>query len=78
MENTTTSFANDISPMFAQYRDRMMWRLDLTDYEDVKENSSIIYTQISEGQMPPSNAGKRFTKEQVELFKQWMADEFPA
>ena len=79
MTNTTptTSFANDISPMFAQYRDRMSWRLDLTDYEDVKENASIIYPQIESGDMPPANQGKRFTEDQVKLFQTWIDENFP-
>ena len=67
----STSFANDIQPMFAQYRDRMTWRLDLTLYEDVKDNADIIYYQISTGQMPPANQG-RLTQDQIDLFKLWM------
>lgn len=70
------TFANDISPMFAQYRDRMTWRLDLCKYEDVVENASIIFDQISTGQMPPANQGT-LSSDQIALFKTWMEQNPP-
>jgi hypothetical protein len=50
-----TSFAADIAPMLAPYRDNMLWRLDLTDYEAVKANATAIRDHIdpSGGDMPP-------------------------
>lgn len=70
MSDTQTSFENDIQPMFAQYRDRMTWRLDLTLYEDVAANADIIYDQIESKQMPPPNQGS-LTDNQIKLFKLW-------
>ena len=34
-----TSFAKDIVPIFAPYRDNMLWRFDLTDYDAVQANA---------------------------------------
>lgn len=76
MSKPTTSFENDIKPMFAPYRDRMTWRLDLCLYADVKENAEIIYGQIESRQMPPSNQGS-LSAEQIELFKTWMKENYP-
>jgi uncharacterized membrane protein len=72
----STSFENDIQPMFAQYRDRMTWRLDLGKHADVSANADIIYDQISTGQMPPANQGS-LRQDQIDLFKQWMDEGCP-
>ncbi len=76
MSNNTTSFEHDIKPMFAQYRDRMTWRLDLCLYEDVVENAEIIYGQIEQKEMPPSNQGS-LTDDEIKTFKTWMDEKFP-
>ncbi|MDJ0842157.1 MAG: hypothetical protein QNK37_36995 [Acidobacteriota bacterium] len=50
------SFENDIMPFFAQYKGQMGWRLDLTNYEDVKANAELILGRIdpaSDDRMPP-------------------------
>ncbi|WP_263352907.1 hypothetical protein [Acidicapsa acidisoli] len=58
--------------MFVPFRASMLWRLDLTNYADVKANASLIYTQISTQQMPPTPYDT-FSSTQVELFQSWIA-----
>jgi hypothetical protein len=56
----------------------MLWRLDLTDYTDVKMNAEVIWTQI--GSVPPNmppHPFPPFTPEQVATFKQWMNEDYP-
>jgi hypothetical protein len=75
-----TSFKTDIAPMFAPYRPNMIWRFDLTDYETVKASAEIIYQRITGNpnfdQMPPAPMDP-LTKDQTNLFQQWMRDGFP-
>lgn len=70
------SFNNDIMPLFNQFKGQMMWRLDLTNYDQVKANAAIIYGQISTQSMPPPPFDP-LTLEQIQLFQQWMNDGFP-
>lgn len=69
------SFANDIEPIFAQFVAQMRWRLDLTRYDDVRENAQMIYDFISsndpDGRMPPPPFDP-LTDAQVAQFKSWM------
>ncbi len=54
MPEKPVSFASDIAGELNTYRGQMMWRLDLTNYEDVKANSAIILSLIQPPtQMPP-------------------------
>ena len=69
------SFSNDIMPLFNQFRGQMMWRLDLTNYDQVKANAQIIYGQISTNSMPPPPFDP-LTLEQIQLFQQWMSEGF--
>jgi hypothetical protein len=73
---TRVSFAKDIVPILRQFRGPMLWRFDLTRYEDVKGNAKAIYGQISTNQMPPPPFPP-LTEEQVRLFKAWVAEDFP-
>ncbi len=73
---TRTSFARDIVPLFSQYRASMLWRLDLTKYDDIKLNADMVYNQISTQSMPPPPYPS-MTTEQVALFKTWMDQGFP-
>jgi len=73
----TVSFEKDIVPILRQFRGPMLWRFDLTRYEDVKGNASDIYDQISTQQMPPPPFPP-LTGEQVTLFKKWMTENYPA
>ncbi|HEY6331437.1 MAG TPA: hypothetical protein VI756_19075 [Blastocatellia bacterium] len=76
----TVSFEKDIAPVFRQFRGSMMWRFDLTKYEDVKANATGIYQQIQPG---PGGAGMPpppyppLTSQQVATFKTWMDEGFP-
>ena len=75
------SFEKDLVPIFHQFRASMMWRFDLTKYEDVKANSSAIIENLkpSGGQPPnmPPPPYPPFTKDQVDLFQQWINDGYP-
>lgn len=71
----TVSFQKDIVPMFYEFRGPMLWRLDLTKYEDVKANASMIYNQISAPNMPPPPFPP-FSADQIKLFQQWMTEGF--
>ncbi|MGA8429757.1 MAG: hypothetical protein WB729_08045 [Candidatus Sulfotelmatobacter sp.] len=72
----SVSFEKDLVPIFRQFRGSMCWRLDLTRYEDVKGNATIILQQISQNNMPPPPFPP-LTVEQIKLFKTWMAEDFP-
>lgn len=77
-----TSFANDIAPIFAPFRPFMLWRFDLTDYDQVKANALLIDSFISadpDGRMPPANFGgaTSLTGQNIATFKQWIAEGFP-
>lgn len=66
------SFSNDIMPLFNQFKGQMMWRFDLTNYNQVKANADLIYSYISGGSMPPPPFDP-LTPEQIQLFQQWMS-----
>lgn len=74
-----TSFARDIRPLFTQEDvDHMLDvnpDLDLSSYDSVKANASDIYNVISNGEMPPDQP---WPKSQVDMFKQWMDEGYPA
>jgi hypothetical protein len=65
------SFSNDIMPLFNQFKGQMMWRFNLTNYEHVKANASIILGRIDGGGMPPPPFDP-LTLEQIQLFEQWI------
>lgn len=76
----TTSFANDIAPIFAPYRSNMLWRFDLTDYDQVVANAKLIQSFISGGvnvRMPPANYGNALTDQQQALFQTWINEGYP-
>lgn len=72
------SFQNDIMPLFNQFKGQMMWRFDLTNYEQMKANASIILNRINgnNGFMPPPPFDP-LTPEQIQLFEQWINDGCP-
>ncbi|MES2036602.1 hypothetical protein ACO0LG_02575 [Undibacterium sp. Ji42W] len=70
------SFEKDIAPLFNQFRASMMWRLDLTKYDDVRLNASMVLSQLSQSGMPPPPYPP-FTKEQVAMFQTWINEGFP-
>lgn len=71
-----TSFATDIAPLF---RDRdvaaMKSMFDLHDYEEVKDNADDILETVASGTMPCDSS---WPDEQVESFRSWIAEGFPA
>jgi hypothetical protein len=69
--DSSVSFDKDILPIFRQFRGSMMWRFDLTKFEDVKANAAAIYSQISSESMPPPPFPP-LTKTQISQFKSWM------
>jgi hypothetical protein len=73
----TLSFQNDIAPIFYQYRGPMMWRFDLTRYDDVKANASVIYGMIVPGGGMPPPPFPPLPDDQVKLFQQWMFEGCP-
>lgn len=75
-----TSFADDVAPIFGPFRGNMLWRFDLTDYEQVKANAEIIQVFITadpDGRMPPANFGPPLSAAQIATFQQWIRDGFP-
>jgi hypothetical protein len=77
----TISFQKDIAPLFVQFRGSMLWRLDLTNYEDMKANADLIYTMIapsggSPAAMPPAPYSP-LPDAQIQLFKDWIAQGCP-
>jgi len=70
---STVSFANDIQPLFTQFRGQMLWRLDLTSYDHVKTNAQLIYNKLTDpnDRMPPAPF-EPLTTEQIATFQTWM------
>ncbi|HYN21505.1 MAG TPA: hypothetical protein VE078_11135 [Thermoanaerobaculia bacterium] len=72
----TVTFANDIQPLFKQFQGPMMWRFDLTSYDTVRDNATLIYGMISTNQMPPPPFSP-LTADQINAFQTWMNENFP-
>lgn len=73
------SFAKDIAPFLAPYRENMLWRFDLADYRAVKANAQLIYDKISPtdgSQMPPPPLAP-LTSADVAKFKSWLDAKCP-
>jgi truncated hemoglobin YjbI len=64
-------FEADIRPLFSD-RDRaaMRWSFDLRNLDDVRRHANAILEQVAGGRMPCYG---RWPKEQVELFRRWIA-----
>jgi hypothetical protein len=74
-----TSFAQDIAPILAPYRENMLWRFDLADYAAVKANAALIYKYIEPtdgSQMPPPPLPP-LEPADVATFNTWMAESCP-
>ncbi len=75
------SFADDIKPLFTDIDvDHMSWFCDLRSYDDVKANAEEIYGRlrgIGGKVMPPPPAGP-WPKKNIDLFKTWMDQGYPA
>lgn len=69
------SFENDIKPMMTgKDREHMLFMFDLHSYKDVKDNADDIYDSVSNERMPPRppQGEGPWSKDKVDLFKQWM------
>lgn len=70
------SFATDIRPLFRDSDiEEMSFAFDLSDYDDVKDNADAIYERLSEGSMPCDG---EWPEDNVDLFRQWMDEGYPA
>ena len=65
------SFEKDIKPIFAGYKDEMIWRFDLTSYDEVKANSEAICKRITLKGMPPPPL-EPLTDTQILDFQLWI------
>lgn len=67
------SFEKHIRQLFRQSDIITMKRfgLDLSDYNDVKDNASKIFERVSDGSMPCDGG---WDSSKVELFKKWIDD----
>ena len=76
--DTTTSFARDIAPLFAQFKSQMMWRFDLTSYDAVRGNAELVLGRLQgeNGPMPPPPFDP-LTQAQIETFETWIQEGFP-
>ena len=76
MSEGAPSFEADIRPLF---RDSdiaaMASMIDLSSYEDVRENANEIYARLSDGSMPCDGA---WPEQQVSTFKAWLDTGTPA
>jgi hypothetical protein len=79
----TTSFQNDIRPLFTQ-RDieGMKKGFNLESYDEVKKHATAIYDRIRGigGALmppPPPRGEGPWPQSRIELFAKWMADGFP-
>ncbi len=76
-----TSFARDILPLFRPKDiDHMTdLNLDLSEYEVVRSKARAIAQRVAAagGRPMPPAPDQRWTKVQIELFEQWVAEEFP-
>lgn len=69
------SFDKDIKPLMTEKdREHMEFMFDLWSYKDVKDNADDVYDSVSNGRMPPPQGGGPWSKDKVDLFKQWMDD----
>lgn len=77
MSNKPVTFSDDIMPLFNQFKGQMMWRFDLTNYDQVKANATTINNRINHadvyGPMPPPPFDP-LTPEQAQMFQQWIDD----
>jgi hypothetical protein len=66
------SFASDIRPLFRDSPDVDSMKpmgLDLSSYEDVKEQAKGIYSRLEDGTMPCDGA---WPEDRVAKFRSWM------
>lgn len=69
-------WVEDIQGMLAPFVPNMQWRLDLSNYDQVIANGTIIWSQISSKQMPPPNF-QPLSDAQIYTFYNWMQMDYP-
>lgn len=69
-------WVEDIQGMLAPFVPNMQWRLDLSNYDQVIANGTIIWGQISSKSMPPPNF-QPLTDAQIYTFYNWMNLDYP-
>jgi hypothetical protein len=77
---TGTSFARDILPLFRPKDVEHMnnLNLDLSEYDAVRAKAQAIAQRVAAAGRPmPPPPDQRWTKIQIELFEQWVAEGFP-
>ena len=74
MSETPVSFANDIMPVLYKYKGQMMWRFDMSNYDDVKGNAEVILSMI-QGDPPgmPPPPYPPLPPSFVQQFQTWVA-----
>ena len=78
-----TSFKKDIRPLFrdVDVEHMKVYGLDLSSYQQVKDNAQSILDTVTSTddnvRMPPP-PDPPWIQAQIQLFRQWMADGFPA
>ena len=66
----------DIAGMFFPYIKQMMWRLDLSSYDDVRANANLILSRINAGGMPPPPFPS-LSQDQIDTFTNWLNADCP-
>src|SRR5262245_4642172 len=56
-------------------RDNMAWRMDLWNYDQVRENAAVIVERL-QADMPPTAYGGQWPAEWIALFQRWIAEGF--
>lgn len=69
-------WVEDIQGMLAPFVPNMQWRLDLSNYDQVIANGTIIWSQISSKSMPPPQF-QPLTDAQIYTFYNWMNLDYP-
>lgn len=74
--DTPTYFDPDVIALFKPFRNNMMWRLDLNNYDDVVQNFDNILNLVQTQQMPPDPFPK-FTEGDIQVLENWQGGNFP-
>jgi hypothetical protein len=66
----------DIAGIFYPFIEQMMWRFDLSRYEDVRANANVILGRINGGGMPPPNFPP-LSNDQITTYENWVNNDCP-
>ena len=70
MAQAEVGFERDIRPLFRDEDVKAMsFALDLSSYDDVRENAEAIYDRLADGSMPCDAA---WPADQVQRFRAWI------